>query len=139
LTRQESNLATAADVAFLRESHGADYQEGDMMFGGKARLTVTLDRASKRLVRYVDFLRKHRLLVPTLFPPSALQDWWVYLGHIPAHKIDTRLPLSLALECLDHHIATHPDLDARARFQVQRDSLATEDPDALCEFSTPPV
>jgi hypothetical protein len=134
LTLQESIVATAADIAQLMARCGDDYgfKEGDLLFGGAARLTVCLERHDRRLMRYPDFLRsqgadmgffRKRLL------PDCLNKWWVYRGVIPARKIDTSLPPAVMLECLDHQIATHPNAEARDRFKMMRAQIAPLPPD----------
>ena len=98
---------------------------------------MQLQRHDKKLIRYSEFLRKNGANIAAIqkvVSPSALLNWWVYLGQIPPHKIDTTLPAALALECFDHHIATHPDIEARVRYKALRAqvvSLAPDDPVSL--------
>ena len=58
----------------------------------------------------------------------------LYLGVIPPRKIDITMTVALIVECLDHHIQTHPDADARERFAEQRAQIATLPPDRLASF-----
>jgi hypothetical protein len=53
------------------------------------------------------------------------------LGDIPPHKIDMRLPAAVMLECLDHHIATHPDGGFRDQLKTLRKHVAASPPDQL--------
>ncbi len=122
LTRQESNIATASEVADMAKV-GMDYKEGAMMFGGAARLTVRLE-PQKRLQRYCD-LPSVKVAALT---PAVLNDWYVYFGTIPPSKIDTTMPAPIILECLDHHIATHPDEKSRENFKAMRAQVAALPP-----------
>ena len=148
LTRQKSNLATDTDIARLRMQGMLDFKVGDFMFGGDQRLTVKIERHNKRLMRYADFLRTTDIAVahpdnPETFrtgrdvlnsgtlSQSALNDWWVYFGTIAPHKIELALTAALALPGIEHQIATHPDIDARARFKTLRDQVAMMAPDQL--------
>lgn len=143
LTRQQSNITTAAQASHFKKL-GIDMpgcKEGDGTFGGNARLTVRLE-PQKRLMKYSDFLRRN---MPAAVEPSrksltpdAWANWYIFLGTIPPHRIDTTLPASLALECLDHHIATHPDADARERFKAFRKQVAARPPDAPVIFGENP-
>src|SRR5437762_6940466 len=136
LTRQQSNLLTAADVAHLQKHGCLDRKEGDPMFGGKARLTVHLN-SRKRLMRYGDFLRQEGRALnvdPAGLPPTAPTQWYIYFGGIPPRRIDTGLPAAVALECLDHHIATHPDPDARERYKAQPAQIAQLPDNARIDF-----
>jgi hypothetical protein len=85
LTRQPSNIATAADVAHMRklfgDANGA--KEGALLFGGTARLTVSLEPQT-RLVRYRDIINPEYAHVLT---PDALANWYAYFGTIPPRKI----------------------------------------------------
>ena len=124
LTRQESNIVTAEDVVHMKRLNLLDRKEGDLMCGGTARLSVHLGQHSKKLVRYTDFLKKIDFrFFEAVLTPTALKNWWVYLGEIPSHKIDTSLPASTMLECIDHHIKTHPDEDFRHRLQAERHKI----------------
>jgi hypothetical protein len=139
LTRQQTNITTAAQAAHYKKL-GVDMpgtKEGDETFGGAARLNVRLE-PQKRLMKYSDFLRKN---VPAAVAATrahltltAWENWYVFLGIIPACRIDATLPATLALECLDHHIATHPDPDACERFKAFRAEAATVPPDAPVSF-----
>ncbi|CUU17588.1 hypothetical protein ABIB94_008424 [Bradyrhizobium sp. JR7.2] len=137
LTRQQSNVMTAADVAHMHRMEVGDLnrKDGDLIFGGKARLTVRLE-PQKRLVKYRDFLRDGGapLVDPACLTQTALTQWYVYLGVIPPRKIDITMTVALIVECLDHHIQTHPDADARERFAEQRAQIATLPPDRLASF-----
>ena len=135
LTRQQSNVMTAADVAYMHRMEVGDRTEGDLIFGGKARLTVRLE-PQKRLVKYRDFLRDGGapLVDPARLTQTALTQWYVYLGVIPPRKIDFTMTVALVVECLDHHIETHPNKDARERFAEQRAQIATLPPDRLVSF-----
>ena len=133
LTRQQSNVATAADVAHLEKHGGCDRKEGDLAFGGNARLKVTL-LPQKRLMRYRDFLQViggDMVALGMILTPTALTQWYVYLDVIPPRRIDTSLPVVVARECFDHHIATHPDPAARQRYRVIREQLS-QLPDCAC-------
>jgi hypothetical protein len=66
--------------------------------------------------------------------PTALTQWYIYFGFIPQHKIDCTMPASIAIECSEHHIATHPDPEARERFKAMRAQIATLPPDRLVSF-----
>ena len=126
LTRQPSNIVTAADVAHMQTHDCVDRNEGDLIFGGNARLTVEL-QPQKRLVRYRDFLKANggdMVALGTILTPTALTQWYVYLGVIRARRIDTSMPVEVALECFDHHIATHPDPEARERYRAARAQIA---------------
>jgi hypothetical protein len=123
LTRQQSNIVTTADVAYMQKHDCLDRQEGDLLFGGTARLTVEL-QPQKRLMRYRDFLKTTSSDFGTILTPTALAQWYVYLGVIPPRRIDTSMPVAVALECFDHHIATHPDPQARERYRATRAQIA---------------
>jgi hypothetical protein len=126
LTRDDSNIARADDIEFIRRHSDMKIKEGDLLFGGNARLVVNLQRHDKRLFRYLDYLGSNGADVAkirqVLFQ-RALTSWWVYTGLIPPSKIDLGVPPVVALECLDHHIATHPDIEARARFAAMRSQV----------------
>jgi hypothetical protein len=136
LTRQESNVADVHHIAHMVKVRGcADRKPGDLMFGGAARLTVNLSRHDKRLVRYADFLRNAGMLdffSSRLFQ-EALTSWWLYFGIIPPEKVE---PITAAtmVHCLDWHISTHPDAEARGHFKVQRERLAAVGPDTIAHF-----
>jgi predicted DNA-binding transcriptional regulator AlpA len=51
------------------------------------------------------------------------------------HQVDTDMPAALALECLEHHIVTHPNADARERFQAMRDQIVMLAPDHPVAFN----
>ncbi|MCK1367233.1 hypothetical protein [Bradyrhizobium sp. 62] len=125
LTRQHSNVATKADVDHCKR-FGVDKKEGDLMYGGTARITVRAERHNRRLMRYGHFLEKAGLerIAPQIMP-YALDQWYVYLGDIAAKNVDASLPAWQMLECLDHHITTHPDQDARDRFSDLRNQVTT--------------
>lgn len=126
LTRQPSNIVTAADVTHMQKHDCLDRNEGDLLFGGTARVTVEL-QPQKRLVRYRDFLKASgcdMAALGTFLTPTALTQWYVYLGDISPRKIDTSMPVAVARECFDHHIATHPDPEARERYKVMRAQIA---------------
>ena len=126
LTRQQSNIVTAADVAHMEKLGCLDRKEGDLNFGGNARLTVNL-QPQKRLMRYRDFLQVTGGDLDALgmiLTPTAMAQWYVYLDVIPPRRIDTSLPVVIALECFDLHIATHPDPEARQRYSVIRDQIS---------------
>ena len=127
LTREQTNIATAGDAVHLAAQGNPECKAGDIKYGGRARLTVTLARHDKRLMRYLDFCGKNGgdvAAIRHILTPGAVQSWWVYVGLIPPHKIDLTVSRATALECLDHHIATHPDIEARAEFVRQRDTVA---------------
>jgi hypothetical protein len=126
LTRQQSNIVTAADVAHMQKHDCLDRKDGDLLFGGTARLTVEL-QPQKRLVRYRDFLKmtgSDMAALGTILTPTALTQWYVYLGVIPPRRIDTSMPVAVARECFEHHIATHPDPQARERYKAVRAQIA---------------
>jgi hypothetical protein len=142
LTRQESNRMEAQHFGHMnRVFGGADRDIGDCMFGSDisgatARLTVHIERHDKRLMRYADILRRlgtHMKAIREVLIPDALTCWWVYQGIIPPHKIEPAT-VSVVAECLDWHIKTHPNIEARAQFKAQRERLATCPPDAPCAF-----
>ncbi len=60
LTRETSNIVTTAYLAevvkLCREP--LERKVGEPVYGGTARLTVHLDRADRKLVRYADFLHE---------------------------------------------------------------------------------
>lgn len=125
LTKEDSNTATADDVEHIQRVAHVQMKEGDRLYGGTARLAVKLERHDKRLIRYSDFCLKSGVgEIRNAITRKAWTTWWVYLGPIPPHKIDMGVSPQIALECLDHHIATHPDIAARARFKMQRDQVA---------------
>lgn len=124
LTRQSSNELTQDDVTYLT-SAGIPAEVGGLAFGGTARISVRLNSNDKKLKRYSDVYRKLRKIgLPLPLPPTVIEDWFVYLGVIPAARIDTALPAQQMLECLDHHIATHPHADARETFKAVRLNVA---------------
>lgn len=137
LTLEESNVATADLIAHMEKVGERDRNEGELTYGGTARLTVNLSRADKRLIPYRELLRQNgcdMTVMRSIHIPVALTKWWVYLGVIPPHKIDTTIPAALALESIDHHINTHPDLEVRARFKNLRDQVALTPPDHPFRF-----
>jgi hypothetical protein len=134
LTTEESNVVTAADIEHMNAvcKGGADREVGDINYGGTLRLTVRLKRSDQRLIRYNEFLERS-------YPPQGLQfmrravsrwieSWLLYSGTINFNKID---PISAAdyIDCLNHHIETHPDLSAREMYAAQREQLRTMPPD----------
>lgn len=124
LTRQSSNELTQDEVTYLT-SVGVPAKVGELSFGGTARIRVRLNSNDRKLVRYSDVYRK-LMKMGLLFqlPPVAIEDWFVYLGAIPPARIDTALPAHQMLECLDHHIATHPHAEARETFKAIRLNVA---------------
>lgn len=128
LTTQSNNRLTAEDVAFLKMSQ-VYVDVGQYAYGGGARLAVQLELNNKRLKRYFDLLSPQ---ARSAMLPSA-REWFVYFGTIPSARIDTRLSAALMLECLDHHIETHPDLQARERFKVEREKVADFPPDEILD------
>jgi hypothetical protein len=135
LTTEESNVCTAADIEHVNAlcKGGADREVGDLIYGGSLRLTVRLN-TTRRLVRYAVFLDRSctpewlRIMRRQL-SKKALATWWLYLGTIPPRKID---PISASdyIECLNHHVETHPDLSVRETYAAQRERLMTVPPDA---------
>jgi hypothetical protein len=128
LTKERSNVVSPEHVQQLAVL-GVVAKVGEPMYGGSARLEVHLDRSDK-LLRYADFVQKTKCISPAkLFRTALTASWWVHLDVIPPHKIE---PIDAAtyLECLDHHIETHPDLEARARFKAQREKIRNLPPDA---------
>jgi hypothetical protein len=136
LTRQESNVADAGHIEHMVKVVGhADRKTGDPMFGGTARLTVNLSRHDRRLIRYADFLRRAGMdFVSTRLHEGALTSWWVYLGIIPPEKVEP-VTAATAVLCLDWHIETHPDVEARGYFKTQRERLAACRPDTVVHFA----
>src|SRR4051812_17669867 len=58
LTSHESNRATRADVEHVKKyGQGYEVEEGGLMYGGPARVTVHLDSRSKCLRTYGEFVR----------------------------------------------------------------------------------
>jgi hypothetical protein len=126
LTRQESNVCTQADIDHMQWVCGhVDRKVGDRMYGGPARLTVRIERHNRRLVNYGQFLRDvgmYQHFAP-LLTPAALTQWYVYLGDIAPHKIDTSLPRALALECIDQLLVAMPE--SRGQLMRTRETIAT--------------
>ena len=58
LTKEESNIATAADVAHFKKAYGDDFEQkiGEPMYGGPVCCTVEVER-NRHLMRWVEFLR----------------------------------------------------------------------------------
>jgi hypothetical protein len=136
LTRQDSNIATADDVTYFKV-RDTEVKEGAFLFGGKARLAVELQRHDRRLIRYLDFIKKsggNAAQVQDRISPRAAAAWWIYAGPIPRHKIDLSVPQEIALECLDFHISTHPDIEVRARFKIFRDQITNAATGQMVQF-----
>ena len=137
LTRQQSNITTADDLRFMKTlKPDLDGKVGDLSFGGNARLSVQVERHNKKLVRYTDFLdRCGREGAKEILTLTARNNWYVYLGDIPPHKVDTSMPASLMIECFEWHISTHGSLEARVDFRRHLDRLVTLPPDTPVHFS----
>lgn len=131
LTTSTDNKPTAEDRAVL-SSQGEATDEDTTFGGGSARLTVNVGSNSSRLKRYVDLPAAKQFKLP----PSAYL-WYVYFGTIPPERIDLAIPVPLALECLDRHITTHPDADARERFKEMRERVLDGPSDVNVEFTFP--
>lgn len=136
LTEQQSNIATAADVAHVRKyAPDHEFAEGDCFFGGTARLSVKMKRRDEKLFRYLDFWRGISGDAHAMRKTARGSElWWVYLSLIPARRIDASVPAPIAIECLDHHIATHPDIEARAKFKMEREQIAGMSADTMVNF-----
>jgi hypothetical protein len=133
LTRQSDNIITAADfehitqrLKALGETPDPRWQIGGRHFGGAARLTVEIARHDKRLMRFPDFARKRGLQIAFKFSPPSLDmgEWFIYRGHVPAHKVSTILPREQMLALLDWHISTHPDSEAVKVFKTMGEHVA---------------
>jgi hypothetical protein len=138
LTREESNVAKAEDIAHFQSMGHSEFKVGGLLYGGKVRLAVELSRADKRLFRYLDFCTKmgaDAAKIRPLLTSKSANSWWVYTGMIAPHKIDMGVPRAVALECLDHHIATHPDVAVRAKFKLQREQVAKDTSIETVNFS----
>lgn len=135
LTREESNLATADDVSHVLRVAGVQMKEGDLLYGGNVRLAVQVERHDKRLIRYSDFcIKSGAAKFQKSITPKSWAAWWLYLGLIPPRKIDLRISRDAAIECLDHHIETHPDFEARAKFKTQRQQVMALTKDETVQF-----
>jgi hypothetical protein len=126
LTKEASNLATAASIAEVANLFGGEplkRKVGEPIYGGTARFTVHLDRADRKLVRYADFLHETgSAAILKLLSRAARTSWWIYRGTIPPHKIEP-IDVATMLACLDWHIETHPDMEVRAQFAAQREKI----------------
>lgn len=155
LTQESSIIRTATDN--IRETDGPP-----VMSNAAARLIVHLAHHDKRLMRYGDFLRKHKYSVfvdagrghafkpdapaaedvieAASFPSWALDQWWVYLGEIPPRKIDFAIPAAKMLEGLDEAIARLSGSDkfkaACEEYKAKRTQVGSKLPDELVRFNT---
>lgn len=154
LTQESYIIRTATDN--IRETDGSP-----VMSNAAARLTVHLERHDKRLMRYGDFLRKHKYFVcvddgrghafkpdapadpegvieSASFPSWALDQWWVYLGEIPPRKIDSAIPAAKMLEGLDEIIARLSGSDkfeaACEEYKAKRKQVTSLPPGELVRF-----
>jgi hypothetical protein len=122
LTRETSNIATAAHIEHYVKLGVSEFKVGELMYGGTARLEVQLERSNRKLMRYVDFVRKTKCIPKLMLSRTAQTSWWVYLGVIPPHKIEP-IDAATMLACLAWHIKTYPDLKARERLKAVRKQI----------------
>jgi hypothetical protein len=133
LTRQETNVATAADIARCKKyAPNHDITLGKGCFGGPVRLTLNLAHHDKRLVRYGEWFRanvRDADAVARRLGQAALTSWYIYFGIIPPKRIETELTVALALPGLEDEIENNPNLEARASYAAIRDRLIDLPPD----------
>jgi len=136
LTRETSNLTTAKDVEHYVKVFGScDRKVGEPMYGDTARLTVSLERSDRKLIGYPDFLHQTgSAAILKMLPLAARTSWWIYLGAIPPHKIEP-IDVATMLACLDWHVETHPDPEARAQFAAQREQIKDLPADTRIDLS----
>jgi hypothetical protein len=154
LTKQESNIATAADVAHFNKEYGDDHHDqkiGAPMFGGPVCCTVEVER-TRHVMRWVEFLRTTPYVaaeesgaMPNITGRDMLRifekahgegwpqfrQWWISLKPIPAVRVWVPMTRAQGIEACDWHVKTHPDAEARERFQQQRDHFAALDDGTL--------
>ena len=117
LTRQESNVATAADVERCA-GFGVEWEIGAPVFGGPERVTVHLERHDRKLVPYRDVATAEARLMG----PYARSSWWVYFGDIPPSKI-APITIAQAVASIDIQISVADDVEQRAHFVKIRSRL----------------
>jgi hypothetical protein len=95
LTSRNSMKPTPADLEWLPSSNFTPaereiFKQQGNLGDRTAVLTVGLSGNGHRLHHYGDWLRKNsaKLAFATFrLAPSALTDWWIYFGTIPANRI----------------------------------------------------
>jgi hypothetical protein len=135
LTKEQTNIATADDVALMKCG-----EVGGPRYGGEVRCEVHIER-SKHLQRYLDFLKTtdRKAIDPatgeisfdgttvlTSFPRhSSFRSWWIYDREIPRSKIMVPLTREQAIAGCQWHVETSPDAEGvKERWQSQLDEFA---------------
>lgn len=135
LTSRDSNIVTHDDKLDLDKLRIFGWDVGDFLFGGVARLEVNL-RPQKRLLDYKSFLEANRAKINiqrSRLIPTAMSDWYVFVGDIPPSKI-SKPRARTALECLDALLARKLEKEVRADLISARRQMRAVPPEAVVDL-----
>lgn len=151
LTEETSNLVDTNYNEWQREKRpSAEWMPmGDLRYGGPVRCTVQLPRFSKKLKRWADFLKTANLctrntqtgviltsrqVLEQIFqprmPPYLFDQWWLYFGNIPRHRIFVPLTAAIVRESCRYQMDNVMEPEARRQFEDAYNQMTGVAPEA---------